>query len=326
MEQACNASRTDPAVGMTLNLDPNRVVILLEDSHEQIAAVRRFLERQGLVLFAASDIETTEAMAECGARFFILDVKLGDEPERVKAGLNALEVLRAKYRDAVFVAVLTAVKQQHDSAIEKLGADISLDKSTDKESDLQQILSTWERWVERQPAREFFNVPEKGRESRHADNWSQVTDSLDVNLLFPSDALALQITGATENDLARVLRERRRIARALSQKPPKFDDLVREIGTRMREELRGALRELGERGRFEGGQYIELASGDRLSGDLVRFVFRLLPVTYGADSILEQLREELYSAANRGFSGEWGSAIIVNGKVVLFPRGKDSND
>jgi CheY-like chemotaxis protein len=287
-----------------------RTIVLLEDSQDQISSVRRIVGSLRFQLLAAADWETAVALAEGGAQFFILDIKLGDDPDRVKAGLKALEVLRQRHQNTIFIAVLSALKQQHEAAINKLRADISCEKSDSRQADIELILAEWARWRQDGSA---FRADETSAAISGASTGNEDDDPA---VLFPSDLLALKIAGATDHELAKILRDRKRLAEAVGEAPPRFDDLVEEIGARMREELRGVLRELADRVIGKGNAII-LAEEDRLAGDLVRFIFRVLPITYGGDEVLDELKNELWRAARQGLDGEWGTVKVENNQVVL---------
>lgn len=299
------------SIATPLSIGGHKAIILLEDNTDHADSVRRVVEPLGYNLLVGSDWKTALALAENHARFFVLDIKLGVGEERAKGGLLALEALRLRYRETIFVAILTALKDQHENAIKKLGADISLQKSHDRGEDMRRILKAYEEWLTQEPA----SVPSKGEPAT-----DQLTyyDSPEADLLFPSDELAVQITGAKLNDIALLLQDRREVAKALGRKPPDRDELEREIGTRMRDELRGILVELGERARDEGQSVIELTKGPRFTEELTRLIFRFLPITYNADVIMDQLRGELQVAARFDFSGEWGLVKIGDDDQVLL--------
>ena len=299
----------------SVNIGGAKTIVLLEDNTDHVDAIRKIVEPLGYNLIAGSDWQLALQLAAYDARFFVLDIKLGSGAERVKGGLRALELLRLKFGDEVFVAVLTALMSEHERAIQKLRANMALQKSPRRSDDMARIIDAYEAWFTRERSLGDAEDP------RSVDEIADI-EGADADLLFPSDELAVRITGASLNDMALLLKERISVAAILGQKAPEHRDLEREIGARMRDELRGVLTELAERGSDE----IALTKGRHLAGDLVRLIFRVLPITYESEAILNQLKNELELASQRGFSGEWGTVKLQGDEVVLDPSEVVSNE
>src|SRR5215216_8140427 len=103
-----------------VNIGGLRTIVLLEDNIDHADAARKIAEELGYSLIVGSDWQLALQLAEYNAQFFVLDIKLGPGSERVKGGLRALELLRIRFGDTVFVAVLTALKNENERAIEGL--------------------------------------------------------------------------------------------------------------------------------------------------------------------------------------------------------------
>lgn len=314
---AMEISGAPSILSFNITIGGPKTVVLLEDNPEHADAAREIVERHGYQVIVASDWQSIRLLAECGARFFVLDIKLGEGPDRVQGGLRALEILRLRYGRKVFIAVLTMLLSEHERKINKLGADIAIQKSNNQEADMNNIISRYEEWQRQEiPSGEVRGGDASGETS---------LESIDADLLFPSDPLAVEITGASLNELKQMLQERRAIARALGDRLPHIEDLRREIGDRMRDELRGVLMELSERAMEDRTLNVKLTEGARLTKDLARLVYRYLPITYGADSILDQLWNELHQAAYSELSGEWGTVHLDKDGEVVLVAGQGDN-
>jgi len=297
-----------------------KTIVLLEDNPEHADVARKVVQSLGYSLIVGSDWESALELAKSKAQFFILDIKLGpsSNPDRVKGGLRALELLRLRFGDSVFVAILTALKEQNARAIERLRPNIALQKTHRRSEDMAFIINAYEKWLDRDSSSEGAEVRDLG---------SHVAlDAVEAEFLFPSDELAVKITGASLNDMAVLLQERIAVSALLGQRPPEHSDLEREIGTRMRDELRGVLMEIAERGRAEGRSRVTLSSGRQLARELVRLIFRFLPIVDNSESIMDQLREELHVVARLGYIGEWGVIKVEDGDVILDATEEDFNE
>lgn len=306
-----NAMQGSSSNAQIVNLGGSKTVVMLEDNHEHIDAARKILEPRGYSLIVGSEWQLALQLADYSARFFVFDIKLGEGPERVKGGLLALEKLRLRFGKTVFVAIITVLKTQNANAIDKLGPNIALEKSPNRAEDFEKIIAAYEAWLSQGPALPEDEICALGLNLG-------CSDDAEADLLFPSDELAKRIAGVSLNDLALLLRERVLVAKLLTAAPPDLSDIEREIGARMRDELRGVLVELAERAKDEGNFQVSLAKGQRLARDLVRLIFRVLPIYEETDSIRQLLHDELQRIAIRGYTGEWGVISLQGTDEVIL--------
>jgi HJR/Mrr/RecB family endonuclease len=111
--------------------------------------MRRILEANRFQVLAAADVQSVVTLAGYGARFFILDIRLGDSPSRIKAGLNALSILRERYQNEIFVVILTALRQQYEDTLRRLGPNAVIEKSAQRGNDIRSVIALWKQWAEK---------------------------------------------------------------------------------------------------------------------------------------------------------------------------------
>ena len=87
------------------------------------------------------------------ARFFIIDIRMGDDPKRIIEGLNALEQIK-NVDPTIFVAIYSGYPEWYRQQAENLRVDVFVEKSDDLRGDiitivakmLPRALELYKRW------------------------------------------------------------------------------------------------------------------------------------------------------------------------------------
>ena len=89
-------------------------VVILEDMPEIRAEIQEFIEKEleWQVIIAESRDQIVELCQNQSAEFYILDIKLGNEPHRCQEGIDAAEVIKEIDKN-VFVSIFSGILDSH---------------------------------------------------------------------------------------------------------------------------------------------------------------------------------------------------------------------